>query len=144
VELRIVSDDRDPFVCVRLCCVIQRPVTGGPAEHFDLGEGRGLEAFCHHDVRILHIPLGQADRIVVVVASFKQYAEIGRRDEGAFGPAFVEVTPGIGAGLVDGGRMVAVLDRHDAVATSRQLADQGNGERGFPRVLAADYGDDAC
>jgi hypothetical protein len=35
--------------------------------------------------------------------------------------------------------MVAVLDGHDAVATSRQLTDQGHYQRSFPRILSADY-----
>ena len=44
---------------------------------------------------------------------------------------------GIGAGLVDVGRMVGMLDRGHTPASAHELGDQPLGERGLAGVLPA-------
>jgi hypothetical protein len=57
--------------------------------------------------------------------------------------ALVKMSPGITALTIGVGRVVPMLDRHHPVSPAHQLAGQRHGERGFPRVFSADYGDDA-
>ena len=104
------------------------------AAHLDLGMRLALEAFDQHQVgrREPRQHLGQARLLLLAHDGVAPAAD--QRHLGRAGGAMAE---GIGAGLVDVGGVVGVLDRRDRPAAAHELGDQPLGERRLARVLPA-------
>ena len=102
--------------------------------HLDLGMGCGLESFDQHQVgrREPRQHLGEA-RLLLLAHD----GEAPGRHQRDLGGARRAMAKGIGAGMVDVGGVVRVLDRRDRPAAAHELGDQPLGERRLACVLPA-------